>query len=49
MPDQAAAERRRSERRPLEFQVGVYSLPGQGRELIETTVLRDISGTGVSF
>lgn len=49
MPDRDAAERRRSERRSIEFQVEVYSLPEQGRQLIEKTVLKDISGTGVCF
>ena len=43
------SERRRSERRPIEFQVEVYTLPEQGRKLIEKTVLKDISGTGVCF
>lgn len=49
MPGQDEAERRGSERRPIEFQVEVYSLPDQGRKLIERTVLKDISGTGVCF
>ena len=43
------SERRRSERRPIEFQVEVFTLPEQGRKLIEKTVLKDISGTGVCF
>ena len=43
------SERRMSERRPIEFQVEVYTLPEQGRKLIEKTVLKDISGTGVCF
>ena len=43
------SERRRSERRPIEFQVEVYTLPEEGHRLIEKTVLKDISGTGLCF